>query len=96
MARALPHGSCPCQSAIDKMTEEVEYADQAEDNQQEFTSNCDLSCQQGHGEIHLLPGVHARVCVLCTRVYMCMHVWVCQMISAWRALAESVSRGQAS
>ncbi|XP_018519204.1 diphthine--ammonia ligase isoform X1 [Lates calcarifer] len=48
VAGALPHGSCPCQSAIDKMTEEVEYADQAEDNQQEFTSNCDLSCQQGH------------------------------------------------
>ncbi|XP_017266383.1 diphthine--ammonia ligase isoform X1 [Kryptolebias marmoratus] len=48
VARALPHGSCPCQSAIDKMTEEVEYADQAEDNQHEFTSNCDLSCQRGH------------------------------------------------
>ncbi|XP_059209978.1 diphthine--ammonia ligase [Centropristis striata] len=48
VARALPHGSCPCQSAIDKMTEEVEYADQAQDNQQEFTSNCDLSCQRGH------------------------------------------------
>ncbi|XP_071758324.2 diphthine--ammonia ligase [Centroberyx gerrardi] len=47
VARALPHGSCPCQNAIDKMTEEVEYADQAEDNQQEFTSNCDLSCQWG-------------------------------------------------
>ncbi|XP_023133158.2 diphthine--ammonia ligase isoform X2 [Amphiprion ocellaris] len=48
VARALPHGSCPCQNAIDKMTEEVEYADQAEDNQHKFTSNCDLSCQQGH------------------------------------------------
>ncbi|KAM3595027.1 uncharacterized protein V6R79_017269 [Siganus canaliculatus] len=48
VASALPHGSCPCQSAIDKMTEEVEYADQAEDNQQEFTSNSDLSCQRGH------------------------------------------------
>ncbi|CAB1427813.1 unnamed protein product [Pleuronectes platessa] len=48
VAGALPHGSCPCQSAIDKMTEEVEYADQAEDNQQEFTSSCDLSCQRGH------------------------------------------------
>ncbi|XP_070698857.1 diphthine--ammonia ligase [Pempheris klunzingeri] len=48
VARALPHGSCPCQNAIDKMTEEVEYADQAEDNQQEFTSNSDLSCQRGH------------------------------------------------
>uniref|UniRef100_G3P8F9 Diphthine--ammonia ligase n=1 Tax=Gasterosteus aculeatus aculeatus TaxID=481459 RepID=G3P8F9_GASAC len=39
---------CPCQNAIDKMTEEVEYADQAQDNRQQFTSNCDLSCQQGH------------------------------------------------
>ncbi|XP_029317182.1 LOW QUALITY PROTEIN: diphthine--ammonia ligase [Cottoperca gobio] len=48
VAGALPHGSCPCQNAIDKMTEEVEYADQAQDNQQEFTSNCDLSCQRGH------------------------------------------------
>ncbi|KAM4724048.1 diphthine--ammonia ligase isoform 1-T1 [Anableps anableps] len=48
VARALPHGSCPCQSAIDKMTEEVEYADQAEDNQHKFTSNCDLSCHGGH------------------------------------------------
>ncbi|KAM8913996.1 diphthine--ammonia ligase [Spinachia spinachia] len=48
VARALPHGSCPCQNAIDKMTEEVEYADQAQDNRQQFTSNCDLSCQQGH------------------------------------------------
>ncbi|TNN33523.1 Diphthine--ammonia ligase [Liparis tanakae] len=51
VARALPRGRCPCQNAIDKMTEEVEYADQAQDNQQEFTSNCDLSCQQGHGEL---------------------------------------------
>ncbi|KAK5618947.1 hypothetical protein CRENBAI_006862 [Crenichthys baileyi] len=48
VARALPHGSCPCQSAIDKMTEEVEYADQAQDNQHKFTSNCDLSCHWGH------------------------------------------------
>ncbi|XP_034419249.1 diphthine--ammonia ligase isoform X2 [Cyclopterus lumpus] len=57
VARALPHGSCPCQNAIDKMTEEVEYADQAQDNQQEFTSNCDLSCQQGHD---LLPSCSPR------------------------------------
>uniref|UniRef100_A0A667YPJ0 Diphthine--ammonia ligase n=1 Tax=Myripristis murdjan TaxID=586833 RepID=A0A667YPJ0_9TELE len=55
MPPALPHGSCPCQNTIDKMTEEVEYADQAEDNQQEFTSNCDLSCQ---GE--LLPSCSQR------------------------------------
>ncbi|XP_056282156.1 diphthine--ammonia ligase isoform X2 [Pseudoliparis swirei] len=57
VARALPHGSCPCQNAIDKMTEEVEYADQAQDNQQEFTSDCDLSCQQGHD---LLPSCSPR------------------------------------
>ncbi|KAM9356212.1 diphthine--ammonia ligase [Pholidichthys leucotaenia] len=57
VAGALPHGSCPCQSAIDKMTEEVEYADQAEDNQQEFTSNRDLSCQWGH---ELLPSCSTR------------------------------------
>ncbi|XP_028994805.1 diphthine--ammonia ligase [Betta splendens] len=48
VVRALPLGSCPCQNAIDRMTEEVEYADRAEDDQQEFTSNHDLSCQQGH------------------------------------------------
>lgn len=80
VARALPHGSCPCQSAIDKMTEEVEYADQAEDNQQEFTSNCDLSCQRGHGEIHLWWNMHVLTCVL-ECVFMC--VCVCQMISVW-------------
>ncbi|XP_037341980.2 diphthine--ammonia ligase isoform X2 [Pungitius pungitius] len=57
VARALPHGSCPCQNAIDKMTEEVEYADQAQDNRQQFTSNCDLSCQQGHD---LPPSCSAR------------------------------------
>lgn len=54
MARALPGGGCPCQNAIDKMTEEVEYADQAQDKQQEFTSRRDLSCQPGHGETYLL------------------------------------------
>lgn len=59
----MPHGSCPCQNAIDKMTEEVEYADQAEDNQDEFSSNCDLSCQWGHGEIHLLGESHALICM---------------------------------
>ncbi|XP_064784046.1 diphthine--ammonia ligase isoform X2 [Oncorhynchus masou masou] len=44
VASALPLGSCPCQSVIDKMTEE---ADQAEDIQEEFTSNGDLSCHRG-------------------------------------------------
>ncbi|XP_036449193.1 diphthine--ammonia ligase [Colossoma macropomum] len=36
---ALPLGSCPCQSAIDKMTEEAVYADKTQDIQEEFTSN---------------------------------------------------------
>ncbi|XP_068608291.1 diphthine--ammonia ligase [Brachionichthys hirsutus] len=57
VARGLPYGGCPCQSAIDKMTEEVEYADQTEDNQQEFTSNRDLSCHRGHD---LLPSWSKR------------------------------------
>ncbi|KAJ7991161.1 hypothetical protein DPEC_G00294380 [Dallia pectoralis] len=43
---ALPLGGCPCQSAIDEMTEEAEYADQAEDIQDEFTSKGDLSCHK--------------------------------------------------
>ncbi|XP_062325858.1 diphthine--ammonia ligase [Osmerus eperlanus] len=46
---AGPLPSCPCQSAIDRMTEEAEYADQAQDIQLEFTSNADLSCQSGRG-----------------------------------------------
>ncbi|XP_023807182.1 diphthine--ammonia ligase isoform X2 [Oryzias latipes] len=57
VAGALPHGSCPCQKAIDKMTEELEYADQAEDNPCKFTSNSDLSCQGGH---EILPSVSQR------------------------------------
>uniref|UniRef100_A0A3P8V350 Diphthine--ammonia ligase n=1 Tax=Cynoglossus semilaevis TaxID=244447 RepID=A0A3P8V350_CYNSE len=48
----LPGGGCPCQNAIDKMTEEVEYADQAQDKQQEFTSRRDLS--------YLLPSSSPR------------------------------------
>ncbi|XP_075873802.1 diphthine--ammonia ligase [Nelusetta ayraudi] len=57
VASALPCGTCPCQSAIDKMTEEVEYADQAQDNRREFTSSGDLSCQRGH---ELLPSWSPR------------------------------------
>ncbi|XP_041928918.1 diphthine--ammonia ligase isoform X1 [Alosa sapidissima] len=47
-ASPLPLGTCPCQSAIDKMTEEAEYADKTQAIQEEFTSNSDLSCQRGH------------------------------------------------
>lgn len=72
MAGALPHGSCPCQKAIDKMTEELEYADQAEDNPCKFTSNSDLSCQGGHGGIHLFVR-HARADV---RAWVCAYVCV--------------------
>ncbi|KAB5562132.1 hypothetical protein PHYPO_G00014480 [Pangasianodon hypophthalmus] len=39
----LPLTSCPCQSAIDMMTEETVYADKAQDVQEEFASNeCQL------------------------------------------------------
>lgn len=86
VARALPHGSCPCQSAIDKMTEEEEYADQAEDNQQEFTSECDLSCQQGHGETHLWGNMHMHTCML-----ECVFMWVSDDICVLCVLPESVS-----
>ncbi|KAL2099231.1 hypothetical protein ACEWY4_005711 [Coilia grayii] len=48
-ASPLPLRACPCQSAIDKMTEEAEYADKTRAIQEEFTSNDDLTCQRGHG-----------------------------------------------
>ncbi|KAM8834248.1 diphthine--ammonia ligase [Synchiropus picturatus] len=51
VASATPRGTCPCQRAIDDLTEEEEveeYADRAEDDWQEFTSNSDLACQRGH------------------------------------------------
>ncbi|KAF3845007.1 hypothetical protein F7725_008170 [Dissostichus mawsoni] len=65
VARALPHGSCPCQNAIDKMTEEVEYADQAQDNQQEFTSNypspsCSPRSSKGYQWISGINGLQSK------------------------------------
>ncbi|XP_019728189.1 diphthine--ammonia ligase isoform X1 [Hippocampus comes] len=51
VARAVARARCPCQNAIDKMTEEAEYADGAGDDhhhQRQFTSDADLSCQRGH------------------------------------------------
>ncbi|XP_060790586.1 diphthine--ammonia ligase isoform X3 [Neoarius graeffei] len=39
---AMPLASCPCQSAIDMMTEETVYADKTQDVQEEFASN---ACQ---------------------------------------------------
>ncbi|KAM9787957.1 diphthine--ammonia ligase isoform 3-T5 [Syngnathus typhle] len=51
VARDVARARCPCQSAIDKMTEEAEYADGAGDDhphRRQFTSDADLSCQQGY------------------------------------------------
>ncbi|KAG7466191.1 hypothetical protein MATL_G00162180 [Megalops atlanticus] len=45
MESGLPFDSCPCLHSIDKMTEEPEYADEAEDIQREFASDSDLKCQ---------------------------------------------------
>ncbi|XP_060790585.1 diphthine--ammonia ligase isoform X2 [Neoarius graeffei] len=39
---AMPLASCPCQSAIDMMTEETVYADKTQDVQEEFASNGEL------------------------------------------------------
>ncbi|XP_077477749.1 diphthine--ammonia ligase [Stigmatopora argus] len=50
VARAPVLARCPCRNAIDKMTEETEYADGAGDDhhhQRQFPSGADLSCQQG-------------------------------------------------
>lgn len=49
---ALPLASCPCRRAIDMMTEETVYADKAQDVQEEFASNGDLSC-------------HSEMCACC-------------------------------
>ncbi|KAK3537714.1 hypothetical protein QTP70_017831 [Hemibagrus guttatus] len=48
----LPLSSCPCRSAIDMMTEETACADKAQDVQEEFASNGDLSC-------------HSETCACC-------------------------------
>ncbi|XP_061699064.1 diphthine--ammonia ligase isoform X2 [Syngnathoides biaculeatus] len=50
-ARDVARARCPCQRAIDKMTEEAKYADGAGDDhrhRRQFTSDADLSCQPGH------------------------------------------------
>lgn len=46
-ASVLPRGACPCQNAIDEMTEEAEYADGAGDKLRAFASSGDLPCQPG-------------------------------------------------
>lgn len=71
------------------MTEEVEYADQAEDNKQEFSSKCDLSCQRGHSEIHLWWNMHMQTCML-----DCVFMWVSDDICEPCVHFECVSRSQ--
>ncbi|KAJ8411854.1 hypothetical protein AAFF_G00154920 [Aldrovandia affinis] len=45
LGNVLPLDSCPC---LDKMTEEQEYADEAEDAQEESASHVDLKCQRNY------------------------------------------------
>ncbi|KAJ0063176.1 hypothetical protein NL108_013198, partial [Boleophthalmus pectinirostris] len=47
VASVLPRGACPCRSFIDRMTEEEECADQAQDEPPESPSAGDPSCQRG-------------------------------------------------
>ncbi|XP_043119026.1 diphthine--ammonia ligase isoform X2 [Puntigrus tetrazona] len=47
--RPLPLSRCPCQDAIDRMTEELEYADKTPDVQGGCPSNTERSCQSEPG-----------------------------------------------
>ncbi|XP_058605597.1 diphthine--ammonia ligase isoform X2 [Onychostoma macrolepis] len=47
--RPLPLSRCPCQNAIDRMTEELEYADKTPDVQGGCPSNAERSCQSEPG-----------------------------------------------
>ncbi|KAK9959324.1 hypothetical protein ABG768_009454 [Culter alburnus] len=47
--RPLPLSRCPCQNAIDRMTEELEYADKTPDVQGGCPSNAERSCQSEQG-----------------------------------------------
>uniref|UniRef100_A0A672SE48 Diphthine--ammonia ligase n=1 Tax=Sinocyclocheilus grahami TaxID=75366 RepID=A0A672SE48_SINGR len=49
--RPLPLSRCPCQNAIDSMTEELEYADKTPDVQGGCPSNAERSCQSEPGEV---------------------------------------------
>ncbi|XDV42532.1 hypothetical protein PO909_011172 [Leuciscus waleckii] len=50
-SRALPLSGCPCQNTIDKMTEELEYADKTPDVQRACPSNAERSCQPEQGRL---------------------------------------------
>uniref|UniRef100_A0A9J7XC04 Diphthine--ammonia ligase n=2 Tax=Cyprinus carpio TaxID=7962 RepID=A0A9J7XC04_CYPCA len=47
--RPLPLSRCPCQNTIDRMTEELEYADKTPDVQGGCPSNAERSCQSEPG-----------------------------------------------
>ncbi|XP_067312391.1 diphthine--ammonia ligase [Pseudorasbora parva] len=53
----LPLSGCPCRTAIDRMTEELEYADKTTDVQGGCPSNAERSCQPERG---CLPSHSAR------------------------------------
>ncbi|XP_016311915.1 diphthine--ammonia ligase [Sinocyclocheilus anshuiensis] len=55
--RPLPLSRCPCQNAIDSMTEELEYADKTPDVQGGCPSNAERSCQS---ELGCLPSHSSR------------------------------------
>ncbi|KAG1925481.1 diphthine--ammonia ligase [Pimephales promelas] len=48
---ALPLSRCPCQNTIDKMTEELEYADKSPDVQRGCPSNAERGCQPEQGRL---------------------------------------------
>ncbi len=49
--RPLTLSRCPCQNTIDRMTEELEYADKTPDVQGGCPSNAERSCQSEPGEM---------------------------------------------
>ncbi|RXN22825.1 diphthine--ammonia ligase isoform X1 [Labeo rohita] len=55
--RPLPLSRCPCQNAIDRMTEELEYADKTPDVQGGCPSSAERSC---HSELGCLPSHSSR------------------------------------
>uniref|UniRef100_A0A8C1UAB1 Diphthine--ammonia ligase n=1 Tax=Cyprinus carpio TaxID=7962 RepID=A0A8C1UAB1_CYPCA len=58
--RPLPLSRCPCQNAIDRMTEELEYADKTLDVQGGCPSNAERSCQSEPGEMCWISDIQSQ------------------------------------
>ncbi|KTG37412.1 hypothetical protein cypCar_00028711 [Cyprinus carpio] len=58
--RPLPLSRCPCQNTIDRMTEELEYADKTPDVQGGCPSNAERSCQSEPELYWLIEHQHKR------------------------------------